>query len=473
MSRLALLLAAAAVGCASGGEASAPSGTWSGSFRLPSSAEAVPISVEVRQSTAVVSLAAVHAARTTLPVRGSAERLRFSLPGRTGAIAFDLELRNGRLAGSVSQGASRGTAGLGRGKAIEGGVHGLYRFADGRVLAVVRDYGPSAGVLFPAGEVRQLSAAASGAYSIGSGRARRAPSAGTATFGDGGAVWRGERAERVPLQQEEVRVPAGAHRLGCTLTIPPGEGRRPAVAFAHGAGPSSRSMLSTLSAFYASRGLVTLACDKRGIGQSGGVYQGEGASDVSIDAHARDVQALARWLARQPEVDPARVGISGRSQAGWIMPLAASREPAVRWIVLVAGPTYSTAGDAVWGGLAGQGDYVPTQPDAAIEQAVREARGGFDPLPTIRALRVPALWLFGGRDRHVSTNVSVELLEPLTTQPGRDVSYAVFPRANHLLMETETPYSLHAEAERSSRYGDGLWTTIASWLEARSLSAGG
>jgi dienelactone hydrolase len=276
----------------------------------------------------------------------------------------------------------------------------------------------------------------------------------------------------VAVRQEEVRVPAGPHRLACTLTIPPGEGRRAAVAFAHGSGPSARTRVSTLAAFFASRGLVTLACDKRGIGQSGGAYPGEGATETSIDAYARDVEALARWLARQPEVDPGRVGIGGRSQAGWILPLAASREPAVRWLVAVAGPTYPTAGDAVYGSMAGQGDYVPTQSDAEIEQAVREARGGVDPLPAIRALRVPGLWLFGGRDRHVSTRVSVERLEPVAAGSGGRLSYAVLPRANHLLIETETPYSLHAEAERSSRYGEGLWTTIASWLGARGLSTG-
>jgi dipeptidyl aminopeptidase/acylaminoacyl peptidase len=469
---LALALAVLVAGCADGEEGSTPAGTWRGTFRLPVAAEPVPVSLALAGGRAVVSLAPGHAARTVVPVEGDEESLRFSLPGRSGPVEFELRLRNGRLAGDVRQGALRGTAGLGRGSAIEGGVHGLYRFADGRLLAVVRDYGPSAGVLFPAGEVRQLSALRQGEYAIGSGRASRAPSAGRVTFGAADAVWRGERAERVPLRQEEVRVPAGRHGLACTLTIPPGEGRRAAVAFAHGAGPADRSRLSTLAAFYAGRGLVTLACDKRGIGQSGGVYQGEGASDTSIDAHARDVAALARWLGRQPEVDPERVGISGRSQAGWIIPLAAAREPSVRWAVLVAGPTYTTGGDAVWGGLAGQGDYVPTQPDAEIEQAVREARDGFDPLPSIRALRVPALWLFGGRDRHVSTRVSVELLEPLAAQPGRDLSFAVFPRANHLLIETETPFSLHAEADRSSRYGEGLWRTVGAWLAARGLSAG-
>ena len=47
----------------------------------------------------------------------------------------------------------------------------------------------------------------------------------------------------------------------------------------------------------------------------------------AVDQYALDVEAQARFLAAQPEVDPARIGIAGASQAGWIMPLAASRGP--------------------------------------------------------------------------------------------------------------------------------------------------
>jgi dienelactone hydrolase len=465
------LALAALVGCAFGGAAPRPTGTWVGSLRLPSRAEASPISVEVRGGGAVVSLQTGHAARTAVPARVTAGRLRFSLPSRTGPVRFDLRLKNRRLAGPVRHGSARGSASLRRGRALEAGTLGLYRFADGRALGVVQGFGPRAGLLYAADEIRGLYPTGPAAYAVGSGSSTREPSAGAAAFAADHVVWRGARADRVALRQEQVRVPAGRHRLACTLTIPPGEGRRPAVTFAHGSGPAPRAWLAALAMFYADRGLVTLACDKRGIGQSGGVYPGEGASSISIDAYARDVESLARWLARQPEVDAARLGISGGSQAGWIMPLAASREPAVRWIVTLVGPTYTTGEDDVYGDLAGQGNFVPPQSDEQIEAEVRRGRGGFDPLPAIESLRIPALWLYGGRDRHVSTRISLERLDPVAKQPGRDFSYSVFPRANHGLIETETQYSLQPEVARSSRFAEGLWATIASWLASRGLSS--
>jgi cephalosporin-C deacetylase-like acetyl esterase len=69
------------------------------------------------------------------------------------------------------------------------------------------------------------------------------------------------------------------------------------------------------------------------VGQSTGVYPGERAIPSTIDLLARDAQAEVRYLASLPEVDPARVGLLGDSQAGWIIALAAARERAVRWAV--------------------------------------------------------------------------------------------------------------------------------------------
>jgi hypothetical protein len=466
---LAVLLAV--VGCAAGGAAPRPAGTWVGTFRLAARAEPVALSVELRGGAAVVALAPGHAARTVVRARAMSGRLRFALPGRPAALAFDLRLRRGRLVGTARQGAVRGTASLRRGRPLEAGTLGLYAFGDGRSLAVVQGFGSRAGVLFEASEIRGLYATGPGAYDVGSGLATRNPAVGTVTFAADHAVWRGARAARVPLRQEEVRVPAGRHSLACTLTIPPGQGRRPAVAFAHGSGAAVRAFNSTFALFFARHGHVVLSCDKRGIGQSGGAYPGENANAISIDAYARDVEAQARWLSRRPEVDPARLGISGASQAGWIMPLAASRERAVRWIVTLVGPTYTTDEDDVYGNLAGQGNFVPTTGEEQIEAEMRRARGGFDPLPAIDALRIPALWLYGGRDRHVSTRISLERLDPLVRQPGRDFSYAVFPLANHGLIETETQYSLTPEVLRSSRYAEGLWTTMDAWLRSRGLSS--
>jgi dienelactone hydrolase len=44
-----------------------------------------------------------------------------------------------------------------------------------------------------------------------------------------------------------------------------------------------------------------------------------------------------RFLATQPEIDRSRIGLEGDSQAGWIIPLAAAREPTVSFAIALAG----------------------------------------------------------------------------------------------------------------------------------------
>src|SRR5262249_22818654 len=146
--------------------------------------------------------------------------------------------------------------------------------------------------------------------------------------------------------------------------------------------------------YFASLGFAVLAYDKRGVGQSGGTYPGNLATDAAIDVLAQDAQAAARFLAAQPEVDPAKVGLAGASQAGWIMPLAASREPAIRFLVLLVSPTRTVGETDLYHQLTGGGVARPTRPLADIDAQVAQAGpSGFDPMPSIRALRIPALWI--------------------------------------------------------------------------------
>ena len=88
-----------------------------------------------------------------------------------------------------------------------------------------------------------------------------------------------------------------------------------------------REYLPELQALLLHAGVAVLAYDKRGIGKSGGLYPGESPTGATIDQLARDAAAAARFLTTRAEVDPARIGLAGHSQAGWIMPLAATREP--------------------------------------------------------------------------------------------------------------------------------------------------
>ena len=90
-------------------------------------------------------------------------------------------------------------------------------------------------------------------------------------------------------------------------------------------------------------------------------------------------------------------------------------------------------------------------------------------MPSIRALRIPAIWLFGGKDRIVPSRLCVERLDPVAREPGRDFSYRVFPGGTHGLLFTEN--GLIAEQARSNRFVAGYYTTIRDWLAARGLTA--
>jgi dienelactone hydrolase len=333
------------------------------------------------------------------------------------------------------------------------------------VLAVVDDqYGPARLDDLDTGEVHALYPRGNG-FDVGSGFATRKPVAGAVHLGASGGTILGAPATRVSLRQFEVRFPSRGATLSGTLTLPTGSGPSPAVAFVHGSGATKRAYLPELSAMLVHDGVAVLNYDKRGIGQSGGTYPGESATPEAIDVLARDAEAAVRFLAAQPEINPARVGLAGHSQAGWIMPLAASRETAVHFLLTFSGPTVTAFENDVYQNLAGEGDRPQTLSDAQIDaEVLRQGPGGFDPMPSIRSLHIPALWLFGGLDKQIPTRLSVQRLDPLLRDGRHDFEVAVFPNANHALVETTS--GLTSEMLKSDRFAPGLFARVGAWLRA-------
>jgi dienelactone hydrolase len=436
--------------------AAALTGTFSGSYSLPATATPVPLTLQVRPARTLVLLGAGHAARTEVRATPTAGGVRISLPGRPSPLTFALRLRAGSLSGTARQGTLTGTATLRRGPPVDEGFLGAYRLASGHLLGVVSLFGAWFGVDYDAAEIRRLYRTAAGRFAVGAGSGVRAPPVGSARFSGAAVNWRGVAGRRLPLRQEEVRFADGGAALAGTLTLPAGPGPFPAVALVHGSGPTARDESSIYASFFASRGFAVLAYDKRGIGESSGRYPGERASPEAIETYARDAAAALRFLAAQPEVDRARVGFAGDSQAGWIMPLAA-REPAARFVVAFVGPAVSVGEQELWASLV-QGGAVEF---AAAERQVRAGGpSGFDPLASLRALRIPGLWLLGGNDRNIPTGLTVERLESV----GGELAYRVFPKANHSLIEST--HGFPDEQDRSARYPAALFPTIDDWLKA-------
>jgi uncharacterized protein len=339
----------------------------------------------------------------------------------------------------------------------------------GGSLAVVDDpYGPPRLVDLAAGRVHALYPAGR-SFSLGSGFATPTPTRGQARFDARGATIAGRRVRLLGLRSIPVRFRSDGATLAGTLLVPPGSGRRAAVAYVTGSGPTTREYLPELQALLLHNGVAVLAYDKRGVGVSGGAYPGDSPTGTAIDRLARDAAAAARFLAGRTEVDAARIGLAGHSQAGWIMPLAALREPAIRFLVTFSGPAVTADENDLYQTLAGEGERPQRMTDAAIDAQVEQAgTGGVDPVPWIGALRIPVLWLYGGLDHIVPPRLSAKRLGALAAGPGRDFTVWTFPRANHALVETKT--GLTSEMLRSDRYARGMFPRVSAWLRAHGLT---
>src|ERR687897_587767 len=94
-------------------------------------------------------------------------------------------------------------------------------------------------------------------------------------------------------------------------------GSRAAMALIHGSGPGPRELRRADAEAFAREGIVTLIYDKRTEG-----YSESGLGERSYELLAQDALAAVRALRAHPEGDPGAVGLWGRSEGGWVGPLA-------------------------------------------------------------------------------------------------------------------------------------------------------
>ncbi len=92
-----------------------------------------------------------------------------------------------------------------------------------------------------------------------------------------------------------------------------------------------------ISEAFLAKGYAVLLLEKKGVNRSGGHWQNQTFHD-----RAQDAIAGIRYLKARPGIDPARVGLCGHSQGGWIVQLAAAEAPEeVAFVVNLAGPNIS------------------------------------------------------------------------------------------------------------------------------------
>ena len=251
----------------------------------------------------------------------------------------------------------------------------------------------------------------------------------------------------VSASDDFIEIRSGNIVLAATLDLPPGDGPHPVIVWGHGSGEITRAAYAGVASRIASQlGIASLRFDKRGVGQSTGTYRDVNAGNSAevFEVLADDLVAAVEYLKGHPSINANQIGLYGASQAGWIMPLAASRSEDVAFMVSISGAASSVGVSDYYDGIAELG-----LTDEQIADSLENFDGthGFDPVPYLEALDIPALWVYGGQDKSNPTANDIAILEGIVAQKGKDYTIHVFPNADHGLNDVGTGQPVRASQE--------------------------
>lgn len=237
------------------------------------------------------------------------------------------------------------------------------------------------------------------------------------------------------IETRDVTFKSDGVRLAGTLVKP--EQPIAAIVLVHGSGQESR--LREFATLLAKEGITVLTYDKRGVGESGGMYAGPEVGTNNIDSTnltllARDARAALKVLNRRTGKLP--LGLVGFSQAGWIIPIAAVDNPLVEFMVLFSAPTLTSLEQLRFQFYTnGRADFWDTHTEADARHHIEHGPDryqftGIDPMDYLHNLSIPGLWLYGEKDIQLPVKLCIEQLNELKAQ-GKPFDYALFPALGH------------------------------------------
>jgi pimeloyl-ACP methyl ester carboxylesterase len=294
-----------------------------------------------------------------------------------------------------------------------------------------------------------------------------------------------------PYRAEEVRVPApkAGIELAGTLTLPErAQGTRaPAVVMITGSGPEDRDEATPalpgwrpfrqIADTLGRRGIAVLRLDDRGVGGTP-----RGASEPTSADLADDTRAALEYLRTRSEIDPARLGLIGHSEGAIIAPMVAATDTELAAVVLIAGASRTgreISDEQVRTAIQHQLHLSGADLDSAVH-ANDTARSAllarspwlrfwfdYDPLPTAKKLRMPALIVQGATDTQVSPDQAEELAAAIRSGGNGDVTVKVIPETNHLLVHDPDGSFTNYSNLKSLDVNPLVLGTIADWLAKR------
>lgn len=258
-----------------------------------------------------------------------------------------------------------------------------------------------------------------------------------------------------PIGTERITVPARDETLKAVIRYPLTPGRHPAMVFVQGSGSGNGSEFDQQAEWLARAGIVTLAYDKRTVGYS------FPTRDFSLLAD--DALRMLRVLRQRPDVDPARAGLWGVSEGGWVVPIAAGTGEAA-FVVLVSSPNVSPMRQVAW---ALNEQLLRLHAPPGVRDLLTRAMGGVgfeflrhDGVPALRGIKQPVLALYGTDDPSIPFVESTQTLVN-ALRDGGNPAYTI---------------RFLAGADHAMRIGGGPYApaylpTLANWIKDLPRSA--
>lgn len=225
-----------------------------------------------------------------------------------------------------------------------------------------------------------------------------------------------------------------------------------AVVIVHGSDPVKREM--DFAKRLAKEGIAVLTYDKRGVGESGGVYIGPSVGTNNIDIAnlnllSNDANEAVKTFRSYLKDKKIPIGLVGFSQAGWIIPIAASKNPQVAFMVLFSCPTITTLEQLRFQFYTnGNNQFWKNHTDAEVRDHIKNDPDKYqfaatDPKTYLDALSIPGLWLFGEKDIQIPIKLCIEQLNTFKAH-GKPFDYTLFPTLGHNTSSTDvtTPFDI-------------------------------
>jgi uncharacterized protein len=307
----------------------------------------------------------------------------------------------------------------------------------------------------------------------------------------------GTAGKRIPLLNHETRFESAGAVLTGRLVMPAGKKRVPVVVLVHGSEDSSALSFYALQRILPATGIGAFVYDKRGTGTSTGTFTHD------YRQLAADAAAAVREARRLAGARATRVGMQGSSQGGWVAPLAAT-QTTVDFLIIEYGLAVSPAQeddeaialDMMRHGFGpaetakaleiaraaqriaasnfqdGYEEFDAVRAKYATEPWARFVRGNvtqvflsqpaevlrkmgpvmfagidlhYDPMPVLRRLNVPQLWILAADDIDAPPAETLRRLKSLEAE-SKPLTVVVYPRTEHGLYE----YEVDADGARLS-----------------------